>query len=184
MKPKIYISGPQYMLPDAEEYKNNQLKLCEQYGFQGLHPLDTDIDFAEAGPVVAKNLYTSLEVMMRECDVIVADCNPLRGALMDDGAAYELGYCNALRKPSYGYVAELNSLSASIIKYFSLEKNSEGKYIDSHGYEVGDDFGTTINLMMQHGMSESGGRLIAGSFEDTLRVIREDIDSSKLVFNK
>jgi len=181
MKPKVYISGPQYLLPNAEEYKNEQLKLCQSYGFEGKHPLDIHVDFSANGPLIAKEIYEALQKMMQNSDVIVADCNPLRGALMDDGAAYELGYCNALRKPSYGYVDNLDSLSKSIIRHFSLEENDNGDYLDQHGYLVGDDFGTTINLMMQNGMSESGGRLVEGDFENCLRSIRDDIDSNKLI---
>ncbi len=182
MKPKIYISGPQYLLPNAQEYMNEQLKLCSAIGFEGLHPLNIDVDFTAEGIKVASDIYSSLEKMMKECDVILADCNQLRGALMDDGAAYELGYCNALGKPSYGYVEKLGSLSESIIRYFSLKKNESGQYVDNHGYVVGDDFGTTINLMIQNGMTESGGQLIEGGFQDCLEKIRNDLDSGKLSF--
>jgi nucleoside 2-deoxyribosyltransferase len=180
MKPKIYISGPQYLLPNAAEYKSEQIELCEKYGFEGIHPLDADVDFTVDGARIAKDLYVALENMMKECHVIVADCNQLRGALMDDGAAYELGYCNALGKPSYGYVEKLGSLSENIVRYFSLEKNETGEYVDGHGYVVGDDFGTTINLMMQNGMTESGGRLVVGEFEDCLKSIRDDLDAGRL----
>ena len=180
MKLKVYVSGPQYLLPNAEECKNDQLRLCDEYGFEGIHPLNADVDFAATGEKIAKDLYVALEIMMKECDVIVADCNQLRGALMDDGAAYELGYCNALGKPSYGYIEKLGSLSENIIRYFSLKKDEAGEYVDSHGFVVGDDFGTTVNLMMQNGMTESGGRLVEGSFEDCLKAIRGDIDSGML----
>ena len=118
--------------------------------------------------------------MMQECDLIVADCNQLRGVLMDDGAAYELGYCNALGKPSYGYVDTLDSLSKNIVNYFVLEKNESDEYIDSHGYLVGDDFGTTINLMMQNGMTELNGSLVEGDFETCLQAIKDDLGSGKL----
>ncbi|MCE2486667.1 MAG: hypothetical protein J4F42_14220 [Desulfurellaceae bacterium] len=45
---------------------------------------------------------------------------------------------------------------------------------------VTDDFGTSINLMMQCGMLDSGGRLVEGDFEACLQAIREDIDSGRL----
>ena len=61
-----------------------------------------------------------------------------------------------------------------------LRMNDDGEYVDSHGFIVGDDFGTSINLMMQYGMRASGGRLIEGDFESCLKLIRKDIDTGAL----
>jgi nucleoside 2-deoxyribosyltransferase len=66
MKPKIYISGPQYLLPNAEEYMNEQLTLCSAIGSEGLHPLNIDVDFTAEGTKVARDIYTSLGKMMKE----------------------------------------------------------------------------------------------------------------------
>ena len=77
------------MLKNAEAYKSEQLSLCHKYGFEGVHPLNIKVDFQANGPVVATAIYSELKQMMHDCDIILADCNQLRGALMDDGAAYE-----------------------------------------------------------------------------------------------
>jgi hypothetical protein len=53
-------------------------------------------------------------------------------------------------------------------------------HADREGYLVTDDFGTSINLMMDCGMLDHGGRLVEGGFEACLRAVREDLDTGRL----
>ena len=53
--------------------------------------------------------------------------------------------------------------------------------IDQEGYLVTEDFGTSINLLMQCGMMENGGRLVEGDFEACLRAICEDLENGTLI---
>ena len=114
--------------------------------------------------------------------IVVANCNPFRGALMDDGTAYELGFGNALGKPSYGYLQSKYTYNQRMINHGQAFVSQWRKaYVDCQGYSLVDDFGTFINLMMQCGMTEYGGRLVHGFFEDCLKAIREDLDSGILI---
>ena len=57
----------------------------------------------------------------------------------------------------------------------------DGRKIDQDGFLLVDDFGTSINLMMQCGMFDSGGRLVEGDFETCLQAVRHDLDNGTLL---
>lgn len=182
---KLYLAGPEVFLPNAMEHAQSQRDLCTQYGFIGLHPIDNNVDIENGSDDTAVRIYRGDVRQIRECDIVVANCNPFRGALMDDRTAYELGFGNALGKPSYGYLKNTYTYNQRMIDYgqgfFSHTHNA---YIDCQNYLLVDDFGTFINLMMQCGMTEHGGRLIHGSFEDCLKAIREDLNNGILVLHQ
>jgi len=181
---KLYLAGPEVFLPDATDHAQVQRALCILYGFIGLHPMDNNVDVSDISYNTAVRIYRGDIRQIHECDIVVANCNSFRGALIDDGTAYELGFGNALGKPSYGYISTLDSYNLRIHKfpgtYFSQDVNA---YVDRDGYVLVDDFGTFINLMMQCGMTEHGGRLIHGSFKDCLKAIQEDLIMGALVLS-
>jgi len=178
--PKVYLAGPEVFLPNAVEYAHWQVALCRQYGFIGLHPMDNNIAIVDKSLATAMKIYRGDVCQIKECDIVVANCNQFRGGLMDDGTAYELGYGNALGKPSYGYIEDALSYNERIRKYEEGHGGvSPGIDRDQNGYILTEDF-TLINPMMQCGMSAHGGRLIVGSFEDCLKAIRHDVDCGSL----
>ncbi len=179
-KPKLYLAGPEVFLPDAAEMAEKQRQLCEKYGFIGLHPMDNNINLSDQSMQTAVQIYRSDVSQIRECNIVVANCNAFRGLLMDDGTAYEIGFGNALGKPAYGYIASLNSLAERTRSQYPCRQLADGTTIDQDGYLVTDDFGTSINLMMQCGMLDTGGRLVEGDFEACLQAIREDMESGRL----
>ena len=179
-KPKLYLAGPEVFLPNALEYAAEQRALCERYGFVALHPLDNSLDLTAQDMATAMRIFRGDIQQIRDCDLVVANCNGFRGVCMDDGTAYELGFGNALGKPSYGYIRELTPQVARTIRDYPTTPHDGDVHIDREGYLVTDDFGTSINLMMQCGMIDGGGRLIEGGFEDCLRALRADLDAGLL----
>ena len=208
-KPKLYLAGPEVFLPDPLAYAAQQRALCEQYGFTPLHPVDNGPAVGEHSVEVLARLYDAVKLFrmdplrnlmalpseemrcamkiylgnmkyVRECDIVVANCNAFRGALVDDGTAYELGLGNGLGKPTYGYIDAALPAVQNILQHYPCTIQADGVPIDQDGYLVVDDFGTTINLMLECGMLLGGGRLVEGSFEDCLGVMRTDLDTGKL----
>ena len=179
-RPKLYLAGPEIFLPNAKECAEKQLTLCEKYGFIGLHPIDNNIGLAGSAFGIAKDIYRGDVGQVRECDIVVANCNMFRGALIDDGTAYELGYGNALEKPSYGYINKRIGYVNRVTQNYPWHEIENSVRADKDGYLLLDDFGSEINLMMQCGMVANGGRLIIGDFESCLRAIRYDLDSGAL----
>ena len=129
----------------------------------------------------ATKIYRSDIGQIQACDIVVANCNAFRGALIDDGTAYELGYGNALGKPTYGYIDRLIPAREYTKSRCSFTTLADGRQVDEDGFVLVDDFGTSINLMMQCGMLDSGGRLVEGDFEACLKAIRQDLDSGQLL---
>lgn len=174
-KIKLYLAGPEVFLPNAIDYAKKQLGLCKQYGFIGLHPMDNNLDIGGSDMSTAMKIYRGDISQIRTCHIVVANCNSFRGALMDDGTAYELGYGNALRKLSYGYIDKLIPWKERILSRYFCVKREDGTLADREGYLLVDDFGTSINLMMQCGITAHGGRLVEGDFETCLKEICHDL---------
>jgi nucleoside 2-deoxyribosyltransferase len=181
MQPRLYIAGPEVFLLNAAKNAENQKELCRQYGFVPLHPMDNNLDLGDGDMKTAMRIYGGDIGQIRQCDIVVANCNGFRGVCMDDGTAYELGFGNALGKPSYGHILEKMSLVSRTIRDYPYSTTPDGRSVDTEGYLVTDDFGTSINLMMQCGMMFLGGRLVEGDFEACLKALRSDLDSDKLV---
>ena len=180
-QPKLYLAGPEVFRPDAMEYAQTQRSLCVQYGFIGLHPMDNNVDLSDSSMRTATRIYRGDIGQIKACDIVIANCNAFRGALIDDGTAYELGYGNALGKPTYGYIERLLPEQELLQERCTFTTLPDGRKVDQDGFLLVDDFGTSINLMMQCGMLDSGGRLVAGDFETCLKAIRHDLDSGTLL---
>lgn len=180
-QPKLYLAGPEVFRSDAIEYARTQRDLCVQYGFVGLHPMDNNIDLSDSSMRTATRIYRGDIGQIKACDIVIANCNAFRGALIDDGTAYELGYGNALGKPTYGYIERLLPEQELLQERCVFTTLPDGRKVDQDGFLLVDDFGTSINLMMQCGMLDSGGRLVEGDFETCLKAIRHDLDSGTLL---
>jgi nucleoside 2-deoxyribosyltransferase len=212
-KPKLYLAGPEVFLPDPVAYADQQRALCAQYGFTPLHPVDNGPTSGEQRIAALQRLYDAVQLYrttpqralaalpseemrcamkiylgniryVRECDIVMANCNAFRGALVDDGTAYELGLGNGLGKPTYGYIETALPAVQNVLQRYPCTIQDDGVPRDRDGYLVVDDFGTAINLMLECGMLLGGGRLVEGSFEDCLRAIRGDLDTGRLLLPK
>lgn len=180
---KIYLAGPQVFRKDALEHAAWQRNVCTNYGFLGIHPMDNNIDFKDQTYKTAEIIYRADCRQIFECDITVADCNSFRGACIDDGTAYELGASNVgFFMPTYGYIDRRIPAKELIPLRFPCLTTWNGILVDADGYLVVDDFQTSINLMVQCGITDSGGRLVEGDFEACIRAVREDIDTKKLIF--
>jgi|GEM_PF-204717 len=208
--PTLYLAGPEVFLPNARDYAAQQRALCEHYGFRPLHPLDNGaIDGPQSVETLARlydtvqlyrqsplpaltalpsaamrcamHIYLGNIAYLRACDIVVANCNAFRGALIDDGTAYELGLANGLGKPTYGYIDATIPAVQNVVQRYPCTLQPDGIPIDQDGYLVIDDFGTAINLMLECGMLLGGGRLIAGGFAECLQALRTDLDTGALV---
>ena len=208
-KPKLYLAGPEVFLPDPLAHAEKQRALCEQYGFTPLHPVDNGPTCGGQSTEALVRLYEAVKLYrtdtrqalmalpsedmrcamqiylgnikyVRECDIVVANCNAFRGALVDDGTAYELGLGHGLGKPTYGYIETALPAVQNVLKRYPCTIQADGVPMDQDGYLVIENFGNALNLMLECGILLSAGRLVEGSFENCLRAVREDLDTGKL----
>jgi nucleoside 2-deoxyribosyltransferase len=170
---KIYLAGPEVFLPNAHACFERHKQLCRQHGFEPLSPLDNaGGSSGKSGVPLARSIFAGNVEMIDQCDIVAANCNPFRGACVDDGTAWEIAYAFARGKQIYGYCARIAPLPKIVTSYIPTHPHESGHAIDSDGYLVNEDFGNTINLMLEFSMESSGGKLIEGDFETCLAAIK------------
>lgn len=168
---KIYLAGPEVFLPNAKEVLSTYVSECKKYGFEGLSPLDNEIQ-GKSGLELAKAIFEANKNLIQSCDILLANCNPFRLATVDDGTAWELGYAFGLGKKIFGYIEKKLPLVDIVKQKIPTQAHSSGYSIDPNGYLLNEDFGNSINLMLEFSILESGGELIEGNFQTALQRLK------------
>jgi len=142
---KIYLAGPDVFEKDAIAQGEALKKLCNDFGFEGLFPLDNVIK--EDSPVkMAESIRLANIELIHQADIIMANLASFRGFEPDSGTVYEVGFAEALGKPVFGYSPDLSTLKKRLIHTQDLHKDE--KYcLDEKLIE---DFGLSHNLMFAH----------------------------------
>ncbi|WP_411823553.1 nucleoside 2-deoxyribosyltransferase [Leptospira sp. 'Mane'] len=168
--PSLYLAGPEVFLPNGFEVLQNNKKLCEAKGHVAYTPLDGEMPSGlQRDLSMAKWIFESNCELIRKSDIIIANCNFFRGACVDDGTAFEIGYGFSLGKRIWGYRDHLVPLHEITAKIISTKPHDAGYRIDQEGYLLNEDFGNSINLMLEFSILQSGGKLILGGFEEVLK---------------
>jgi nucleoside 2-deoxyribosyltransferase len=154
-RPRIYLAGPEVFLPDALAVGAEKCRLCAEAGFEGLFPLDASLDLSGLSKhEAARRIALANEALMTSADATIANLTPFRGASMDAGTAYEVGFMRALGKPVLGYT---NAGSNHAVRARLFRMNSALPYdCDREGFEI-EDFDLAENLMIAVAIHESGG---------------------------
>jgi nucleoside 2-deoxyribosyltransferase len=143
---KIYLAGPDVFLPDAIEVGRRKRELCEEYGFEGLFPIDTGSAKDDAVEIFRANC-----ALMRRADVGLLNLTPFRGPSADAGTVFELGHLFALGKPAFGY-----SSDEKVARECGPLIERDELWWDRGGYLV-EDFALFDNLMIARAIAEAGG---------------------------
>lgn len=150
---RIYLAGPEVFFPEQEHRAivAEKKRLLREHGFEGVDPLDTDLEFPEheSKPVQGLRIYRANQKLMDSCDAIIANLTPFRGISADPGTVFEVGYMIGQGKPALGFT--MNSRGYR-------ERAGSGSR-DELGHAI-EDFELSDNLMIDCGITESGGRLV------------------------
>lgn len=151
---RVYLAGPDVFLPNAREIGAAKIAICAGSGLTGVFPLDGDLNLAGLEPYEqARRIALGNEDLMRSCDAIIANLTPFRGASMDAGTAFEVGFMRALGRPVFGYT---NTATAYAERVRSLRDAGRAKGdFDGPDVEI-EDFGLAENLMIAIAISETG----------------------------
>ncbi len=105
MTVKAYLAGPDVFLPNAVENGRRKVAICARHGILGLPPLNEDLASLGAVPdhEAWRAIFDKDLSMMEECDIIIANLTPFRGASADAGTLVELGWFLGRGKPVFGY---------------------------------------------------------------------------------
>ena len=153
---KVYLSGPEVFARDAELLAEQHKALCRQFGFEPLHPIDQPT-------LTSSFIYQTNIELLKAAHAVVANLNPFRGAEVDTGTAFEVGFAIALGKPVIGYIHDTETLKDRVARIYGKLELDHGAWRDRDGNLV-EDFGHGLNLML----SESCITVVGG-LEDALK---------------
>jgi nucleoside 2-deoxyribosyltransferase len=150
---KAYLAGPDVFLANAPANAAAKIAICAKYGIEGHAPLDPP-----AGPQASlpqeqawRAIYLSCVAKMQECDIIVANLTPFRGASADAGTLVELGWFLGQGKPVFGY--------SNSAEYFDARSHTQLLAVEDPIPHIAvEGFGLPDNLMIS-GATEFGGGL-------------------------
>ncbi len=165
-KKKIYLAGFDVFYPNAVEVLEKKKKLCEDYGFTGLAPLDNKVDFSQSKAKIRKDIYDANIALINEADLLCVNLNAFRHGEPDPGTVFEIGYAVGLGKEVYVYLDSDESMLEKTRTNDAQCVCKEGVWYDGNGLMI-EDFDGMFNLMITESTT-----IINGTLEDVLEKIR------------
>ena len=144
---RVYLAGPDVFFPGAADLGIAKKKICTQFGFEGVYPLDADFSKLSQLESPADQGHLAFDLMvelMQRCDLVIANLTPFRGPSMDVGTAVEIGYMHGCGKPVFGYT------------------NVPADYAERVGPDewIVEPFALVDNLMVEGPVYRTGARVI------------------------
>ena len=134
---RVYLAGPEVFRPDAEAEGRRLQALCAAHGLTGIYPLDGGAP-DDTGDVIRRRCQEGIA----RVDAVVANISPFRGAHMDPGTAWEIGFAEARGLPVF-----LWSNDARALKERVPGTHGPDGLRDEDGHLL-EDFGQPENLMI------------------------------------
>ena len=150
----VYLAGPEVFRPDVAVVAQHLKALCAAVGLEGLFPTDADYGI-EQGASRARAIYRGNAALIDRSDAVIANISPFRGAGMDPGTAFEVGYAVARGLPVFAYSDDLRAYAERV----GPQGQGPNGPVDADGLLV-EDFGLVENLMIAESVA-----LIAPSAE-------------------
>jgi nucleoside 2-deoxyribosyltransferase len=159
---RVYLAGPDVFLPEAAAWLERKKAICAGFQLVGVSPLDTLagepaewLALPEWRRIALRN-----EAHIRSCAAIVANLTPFRGPSADVGTVYEVGFARGLGLKVFGYATVTAAfLDRTLSSVGGGRQAADGSWFDPDGLLV-EQFGLFDNLMIEGGISDSGGKLI------------------------
>jgi len=159
---RVYLAGPDVFLPDAAAWMERKKAICAGAQLVGVSPLD---DLADAPAEWAnlpqwRRIALCNEAHIRKCAAVIANLTPFRGPSADVGTVYEIGFARGLGLPVFGYATVATGfLDRTLSSIVGGRQEADGSWWDADGLLV-EEFGLFDNLMIEGGITESGGALV------------------------
>jgi nucleoside 2-deoxyribosyltransferase len=133
---RVYLAGPEVFLQNAKEIGEQKKVLCREYRFEGVFPLDNEVETRGKSPrerglcISATN-----EALIKSCHVVIANLTPFRSPSCDVGTAYEIGFAYALGKKIFAYTNVTESFTQRTVKSLGCKvtRNRDGRLSDHKG---------------------------------------------------
>jgi len=152
--PRVYLAGPEVFLPDAVEAGRRKVALAQEFGLEGVYPLDASLDLAGLSKLeAARRIALANEALIRSCDALIANLTPFRGPSADAGTVFEVGFMRALGRPVLGYV----NTPLDYRRRSEMQRALPRLPFDADRPDVAiEDFDLAENLMIDVAIRESG----------------------------
>ena len=159
---RIYLAGPDVFFSDASERAKQHKQAVRNFGFEPLHPVDQDE--SEAAAIYHHNIR-----LIEQADAVLANITPFRGAEIDTGTAFEIGYAVSQGLPVFVYRSTADTVLDTVREHYSPVVLDPASQIwrDRNGALI-EDFGLTSNLMVA-----ISTQFVQGSFNDALQAIKD-----------
>ncbi|HTH58849.1 MAG TPA: nucleoside 2-deoxyribosyltransferase [Paraburkholderia sp.] len=142
-RPRVYLAGFDVFRKDALEYGARLRVWCDDYGFDGVYPLDAEAPHDLEGPRKAAWIYRTNVHAIRRADIVMANVDDFRGpGEPDSGTAFEIGFAAALGKEIWAYTTDEGTLVERV-----PSESAPGGRLCARGFVV-EDFGLAKNLMI------------------------------------
>ena len=156
----MYLAGPDVFLPEAVAWLERKKAICAGFQLTGVSPLDA---LANEPPAWAdlpewRRIALRNEAHIRGCKAVVANLTPFRGPSADVGTVYELGFARGLGLKVFGYATVAAAFLDRTLALIGGQQDPAGTWWDAEGLFV-EQFGLFDNLMIEGGITESGGAL-------------------------
>ncbi len=165
-KKKIYLAGFDVFYLNAIEVLDKKKKLCEAYGYEGLAPLDNEIDFSQPKEKIRRDIYTANISLIEDADILCVNLNAFRHGEPDAGTVFEIGYASALGKEVYVYVDSDKSMLEKTKSHDDKCYQTKDIWYDQNGLII-EDFDGLFNLMITESST-----IIKGTLETVLEQIK------------
>jgi nucleoside 2-deoxyribosyltransferase len=160
--PRVYLAGPDVFLPDAIAWMERKKAICAGFHLTGVSPLDALAEEPDAWAALPdwRRIALRNEAHIRGCEAIVANLTPFRGPSADVGTVYEVGFARGLGLKVFGYATVAAPfLDRTLSHVGGGRQDPDGAWWDPDGLLV-EQFGLFDNLMIEGGITGSGGTLI------------------------
>jgi nucleoside 2-deoxyribosyltransferase len=146
---RIYLAGPEVFLREAKEIGERKKALCRKYGFEGVFPLDNEVNVeGKSAREIGFCISEVNEGLIKSCDFVIANITPFRGPSVDVGTAYEMGFAHALGKKVFAYTNVATPFTERTVKALGkVTRDVDGKLRDEYGMFV-EEVDLTDNLMI------------------------------------
>jgi nucleoside 2-deoxyribosyltransferase len=183
----VYLAGPEVFLRNAKDIGEQKKALCKKYGFEGIFPIDVQLDLKDKNPrEIGFYISTINESLIKSCDIIIANITPFRGPSADVGTVFEMGFAHALGKQVIAYTNVAMPSTQRTVQILGEEVNRgwDGKLRDEQGMFI-EENGLIDNLMIDGCINANSKVLVIqeapkdqlftylGGFEKCLKTAKE-----------
>jgi nucleoside 2-deoxyribosyltransferase len=162
--PRIYLAGPDVFFPEPLRIAEARKTTLADYGLAGIFPLDNAVDPALSPAEMAAAIFRLNRDLIDSCHGVLANITPFRGASLDAGTAWEIGYACGRGKPVVAYTDD-PALYPDKVHRTGWSAGA-GDARDRNGHDI-ENFGLVDNLMITESVVA-----ICASFEEAAASLR------------